>query len=83
MKTGIGLPVFPGVSIGPAVVYRKSERVLPVSSGDPALEQAKFDAARETAREQLGALDEKAKMELGEEKAAIVEVQMLMLEDLD
>ena len=50
MKQGIGLPVFPGVSIGPAVVYRKSERTLPVSSGDPALEQAKFDAARETAR---------------------------------
>ena len=83
MKTGIGLPVFPGVSIGPAVVYRKSERVLPVSSGDPAVEQAKFDAARETAREQLSALYEKAKVELGEEKAAIVEVQMLMLEDLD
>ena len=83
MKTGIGLPVFPGVSIGPAVVYRKSERTLPVSSGDPAVEQAKFDAARETAREQLAALYEKAKVELGEEKAAIVEVQMLMLEDLD
>ena len=83
MKTGIGLPVFPGVSIGPAVVYRKSERTLPVSSGDPAVEQAKFDAARETAREQLSALYEKAKAELGEEKAAIVEVQMLMLEDLD
>ena len=83
MKTGIGLPVFPGVSIGPAVVYRKTERTLPVSSGDPAVEQAKFDAAVETAREQLTALYEKAKVELGEEKAAIVEVQMLMLDDLD
>ena len=83
MKQGIGLPVFPGVSIGPAVVYRKTERVLPVSSGDPALEQAKFEAAVETARQQLSALYEKAKIELGEEKAAIVEVQMLMLDDLD
>ncbi len=83
MKQGIGLPVFPGVSIGPAVVYRKTERVLPVSSGDPALEQAKFEAAIETARQQLSALYEKAKVELGEEKAAIVEVQMLMLDDLD
>ena len=83
MKTGIGLPVFPGVSIGPAVVYRKSERCVPVSSGDPAAEQAKFDEAVATAREQLGALYEKAKIELGEEKAAIVEVQMLMLDDLD
>ena len=83
MKTGIGLPVFSGVSIGPAVVYRKSERTLPVSSGDPAIEQAKFDAAVVTAKEQLAALYEKAKVELGEEKAAIVEVQMLMLDDLD
>ena len=67
MKTGIGLPVFPGVAIGPAVVYRKSERVLPVSSGDPALEQAKFNDALEVARTQLTALYEKAKVELGED----------------
>lgn len=83
MKTGIGLPVFPGVAIGPAVVYRKAERVSPVSSGDPAQEQAKFNQAVDTAREQLSALFEKAKAEIGEEQAAIVEVQMLMLEDLD
>ena len=83
MKTGDGLPVFPGVSIGPVVVCRKIERALPVSSGDAKAEQAKFDAARETAREQLSALFEKAKVELGEEQAAIVEVQMLMLEDPD
>ncbi len=83
MKTGIGLPVFPGVAIGSAVVYRKTERTLPVSSGDPSVEQAKFNAALVTAREQLSALYEKAKIELGEEKAAIVEVQMLMLDDLD
>ena len=48
MKKGIGLPVFSGVAIGPAVVYRKAERTLPVSSGDPALEKAKFEAALET-----------------------------------
>ena len=83
MKTGIGLPVFSGVSIGPAVVYRKSSPTLPVSSGDPAMEQAKFDAALVTAREQLQALYEKAKIELGEEQAAIVQMQILMLDDLD
>ncbi len=83
MKQGYGLPVFPGVSIGPAVVYRKSERILPISSGNPALEQAKFEEARQTARQQLEALYETARQQLGEEKAAIVEVQMLMLEDLD
>jgi len=83
MKKGMGLPVFSGVAIGPAVVYRKAERTLPIPSGDPALEKAKFEAAIETAREQLTALFEKAKVEIGEEQAAIVEVQLLMLEDLD
>lgn len=67
MKQGVGLPVFPGVAIGPAAVYRRPERVLPVSSGAPALEQAKFEAAPETAREQLAALYEKAR---AEQKAA-------------
>ena len=83
MRTGKGLPVFPGVAIGPAVVYRKAQRTLPIPSGDPALEKAKFEAALVTAREQLSALYEKAKIEIGEEQAAIVEVQMLMLDDLD
>ncbi len=83
MKKGIGLPVFSGVAIGLAVVYRKAERTLPIPSGDPALEKAKFEAAVETAREQLTALFEKAKVEIGEEQAAIVEVQLLMLDDLD
>ena len=83
MKQGSGLPVFPGVAIGPAVVYRKAQRVTPVSSGDPALEQEKFNSALDTAREQLTALFEKAKIEIGEEHAAIVEVQLLMLDDLD
>ena len=83
MITGFGLPVFPGVAIGPAVVYRKAQRTLPVPSGDPIVEKAKFDAALETAREQLTTLFEKAKVEIGEEQAAIVEVQLLMLDDLD
>ena len=59
MKQGHGLPVFSGVAIGDAVVYRKSERNLPVSSGDPALEQNKFNAAVEIARQQLSALFER------------------------
>ena len=83
MKQGFGLPVFPGVAIGPAVVYRKAQRTLPAACGDTAVEQKKFDSARETAREQLTALYNKAVQELGEEQAAIIEVQMLMLDDLD
>ena len=83
MKKGIGLPVFPGVAIGPAVVYSKAQRTLPVPSGDPAVEKAKFESAVEVAREQLTAIFEKAKAEVGEEHAAIVEVQLLMLDDPD
>ena len=60
MITGIGLPVFPGVAIGPAVVYRKAQRTLPIPSGDPAVEKAKFDAALETARQQMTELYETA-----------------------
>ena len=73
MKKGIGLPVFPGVAIGPAVVYRKAQRTLPIPSGNPELEKAKFEAALDTARQQLTALFEKAKAEIGEEQAAKLE----------
>ncbi len=83
MKQGYGLPVFPGVAIGNAVVYRKAQRKTAVFSGDFAIEQAKFDDACKEAKEQLSKIYEKAKEELGEEQAAIVEVQMLMLDDLD
>ena len=83
MIQGSGLPVFPGVAIGNGVVYRKAERKQAVSTGDPVQEASRFDAAVVTAKEQLNTLYEKAKKELGEEKAAIVEVQMLMLDDLD
>ena len=83
MRQGKGLPVFPGVAIGPAVVYRKAERKVPVACGDPAEEQKKFDAARETAREQLDVIYDKAVKELGADKADIVDVQRMMLDDLD
>ena len=83
MKQGSGLPVFPGVAIGPAVVYRKVKHDAPVVCGTPAEEQKKFDDACLTAKEQLNELYQKAREALGEEKAAIVEVQMLMLDDLD
>ncbi len=81
MKKGIGLPVFPGVAIGPAVVYRKTQCTLPVSSGNPSVERAKFEAALQIARLQLTELFEKARIEIGEDQAAIVEVQLLMLDD--
>ena len=83
MKIGSGLPVFPGVAIGPAVIYRKVQVAAPVSCGTPEEEQQKFNQAVETAKQQLDTLYRKAVVELGQEHAAIVEVQLLMLEDLD
>ena len=83
MKIGSGLPVFPGVAIGPAVIYRKVQAAAPVSCGTPEEEQQKFNQAVETAKQQLDTLYRKAVVELGQEHAAIVEVQLLMLEDLD
>lgn len=83
MKQGTGLPVFSGVAIGSAVVYRKHVQAAPIACGAPEQEQKKFDDARETAHQQLQGLYDKAAAELGEDKAAIIEVQMLMLDDLD
>lgn len=83
MKQGSGIPVFPGVAIGPAVVYRKAQRKTQDTWGTPQQEQEKFEKACQKAKEQLSELYEKAKATLGEEQAAIVEVQMLMLDDLD
>ncbi|MCI8619635.1 MAG: phosphoenolpyruvate--protein phosphotransferase [Oscillospiraceae bacterium] len=83
MKQGSGLTVFPGVAIGSAVVYRKAQTAAVTACGTPAAEQQKFEAACQTAKKQLAALFEQAKQTLGEEHAAILEVQMLMLEDLD
>lgn len=83
MKQGIGMPVYPGVAIGKAVVYRKQQNKAPVECGTPAQEQEKFNAAVEEAKAQLALLYENAKETVGEEQAAIVEVQLLMLDDLD
>ena len=83
MKQGSGLSVYGGIAMGPAIVWRKAQTDAPLSAGTPEQEQAKFDNARETARQQLQQLYENALRTVGEEQAAIIEVQMLMLEDLD
>ena len=83
MKQGTGLSVYSGVAIGPAVVYRKTRHTAQAVRGTPEEEQKKFEQACVTAKEQLSRLYEQAKQTVGEEHAAIIEVQMLMLEDLD
>ena len=83
MKQGSGLCVFAGIAVGAIAVWKRAGTAAPLPCGDPKSEQAKFDAARETARQQLSQLFEEARRTVGEEQAAIIEVQMLMLEDLD
>ena len=83
MIFGNGRPVFSGIAIGKAYVYKKQLATLPVSCGDPAVEQQKFEAAKQTALEQLQTLMQDAAERLGEEQAMILDVQMMMLDDLD
>jgi len=83
MEQGNGVPVYPGVAIGKAVVYRKQANNSSVTLGTPEQEQEKFRIASEKAKSQLTQLWEIAKAAIGEEQAAILEVQLLMLEDPD
>lgn len=81
MKTGTGIAVFSGVAIGPAVVYQKTQHVTSYVCGTPVQEQEKFDHALSAARDQLSSLFEDVNRTLGQEHAAIIEVQLLMLDD--
>lgn len=83
MNHGTGMAVFPGVAIGRVFVYPKAQSQKPQKAGTPEAERNRFHQALDTARAQLTALFEKTARELGQEQAAIVEVQLLMLEDLD
>ncbi len=83
MLKGTGRPAYSGIAIGRAYVYHKQQSELPASCGDAEKEQQKFDAAKETALEQLQELFQKTKEEIGEEQAMIIDVQMMMLDDLD
>ncbi len=83
MKKGTGRPVFSGVAIGRAYIYKKQQAALPTSCGDASIEQRHFEEAKEEARAQLQALFEKTCKEIGEEQGMIIDVQMMMLDDLD
>ena len=79
-----GKSVFGGIAIGEIYIYRKGdEQVKRYKIEDTAAELARFEAAKETAKEQLGKLYEKALAEVGEVNAMIFEVHQMMLDDLD
>lgn len=84
MKTGKGKGVFGGIAIGGALVYKKQELVIVRGTlNSPDRELDKYEKAKALSMEQLTALFEKTKAEVGEEEAMIIDVQMMFLEDLD
>lgn len=79
-----GKSVFGGIAIGRLAVYQKKDKqVKRYRVEDAEAEAARFTHARETAKEQLLGLYEKALKEVGEVNAMIFEVHRMMLEDPD
>jgi phosphotransferase system enzyme I (PtsI) len=79
-----GKSVYSGVAIGRLAIYHKADKqVKREKISDVEAELARFEEARNTAKEQLAGLYEKALKEVGEVNAAIFEVHQMMLDDLD
>lgn len=83
MIKGKGNPVFGGIAIGKIFVYKKVNTELKKNAQDKDKELKRFHSAQDKARVQLQDLFEKTQKELGEEQAAIIDIQMMLLEDLD
>ena len=79
-----GKSVLPGVAIGKMYIFKKQEYTLVKEKiEDCEAEVARFHDACEKGKEQLNKLYEKTLEEVGEEHAAIFEVHMMMMDDLD
>ena len=79
-----GKSVFGGIAIGKIKIFDKGESVVKRTRvEDIQAEITRFEDAKETAKEQLGALYDKALIEVGEVNAMIFEVHQMMLDDLD
>ncbi|MGY4675221.1 phosphoenolpyruvate-protein phosphotransferase PtsI [Ursidibacter arcticus] len=79
-----GIAASPGVVFGKALVLKEEPIILntqKISADQVDAEKAKFYAGREKAAAQLTAIKEKARRTLGEEKEAIFEGHLMILED--
>ena len=84
MITINGKGVSTGVACGPLYFYRRVSGAVPrMTDANPAVEWARFEAAKSTAIGPLSALYDKALKEAGEEAAILFETHQMMLEDLD
>ena len=79
-----GIPASPGIVFGKALVLKEEKIVLDtqkISEDQVEAEVARFYAGREAAVEQLNSIHQRALKSLGEEKAAIFEGHLMILED--
>jgi multiphosphoryl transfer protein len=77
-----GIPVSPGIAIGPAILYRpRLPEIVTRSSDDPAHEWQRLQAAIATARSEIDALYRQAVQQVGPAEAAIFEAHRLFLDD--
>ena len=84
MEKVAGKSIFRKVAIGKIFFYEKNTAVVKRTKiEDAKTELDRFEHAKETAKAQLQNLYEKALQEVGDSGAAIFEVHMMMIDDLD
>jgi phosphoenolpyruvate-protein phosphotransferase len=77
-----GIAASPGVAFGPAWIYHHVELQFDRHTvGDTTAELARLETALAQAFEELKALEERARQEIGEEEAAIFEAHQMFLQD--
>jgi phosphoenolpyruvate-protein phosphotransferase (PTS system enzyme I) len=82
MKKLQGIPVSPGVAIGPAFILKPPDLSISKDSDkDPEMELKRIQNAIETARKKIASMHEKAKRDTSSEHAGIFEAHSLILDD--
>lgn len=84
MRQYRGLPASEGIGIGPAWIYRPAHLVVErYTVADPAAEWDRLQTALSMARVQLQALEERARVTLSPEEAAIFGAHQMFVDDED
>ncbi|MDD5796889.1 MAG: phosphoenolpyruvate-utilizing N-terminal domain-containing protein, partial [Oscillospiraceae bacterium] len=79
-----GKGVYDAVAVGKVSVYKRCNTLVePVKVQDIEAELDRFENAKKSALEQIGAIYEKALTEVGESDAQIFEIHMMMVNDED
>jgi len=76
-----GIPTSPGIAIGKAFVYKKANVKVEKHVLNTEAEIRRFEHALEETKKQIKELKKKALKEMGEEKAAIFDAHLMILED--